>query len=366
MSDSFRCELRYRGASPRPVVAEPNQSDPTSPGTTVRAMRFGLDYAAGRPGGQAIRAAGFDFAVRYLSPGGPTLPGKLLTTEEAADLRAHEVSIVSNWETTATRMLDGFQAGVTDARAAVAQVLRCGGRTDRPVYFSVDFDATPAQQLPINAYLDGAATVLGREWVGIYGGYWPVSRALDAGAARWAWQTDAWSGSNVETRRHLRQTRRQVVVGGVVCDVNEAEADDFGQWDFDQEVGELTPEQDAILRDIQIQQRGPGLAGWPQLGTGADGRNRTLVDGVAAALAQIAELRTEIGDLEATVAELEKEIERLSGHHWPWPLSLLQGPAELVGDQLARFEALLADLPLPGRGEERPQHTTQPATGAKQ
>ncbi|WP_280270095.1 DUF1906 domain-containing protein [Nocardia wallacei] len=328
-------------------------------------MRFGLDYAAGRPGGRAIRAAGYDFVVRYLSPGGPTLPGKLLTPEEADDLRAHGVSIASNWETTATRMLDGYGAGVTDAGAALAQVLRCGGRTDRPIYFSVDFDATPAQQVPINAYLDGAATVLGREWVGIYGGYWPVSRALDAGVARWAWQTDAWSGGNVETRRQLHQTTRQVVVGGVVCDVNEAEAEDFGQWD--QEGPDVTPEQDAILRDIQIQLRGPGLSGWPQLGQDAEGRNRTLVDGVSGALALIDELRTEIGDLEATVAELEQEVERLSGRRWPWPLSLLEGPAGLVGDQLARLEALLPDLPLPGRGDEgtdRADGGPQRATGA--
>ncbi|MBF6172663.1 DUF1906 domain-containing protein [Nocardia blacklockiae] len=335
-------------------------------------MRFGLDYAAGRPGGQAIRAAGFDFVVRYLSPGGPTLPGKLLTPEEADDLRAHGVSIAATWETTADRMLAGYDAGVTDARAAVAQALRCGGRTDRPVYFAADFDATPEQQAPINAYLDGAATVLEREWVGIYGGYWVVKRALDSGSARWAWQTSAWSGGNVEPHRQLHQTTRTVVVNGVVCDINEALADDFGQWDFieAEEEWELTPEQDAILRDIQIQQRGPGLSGWPQLGTDAEGRNRTLVDGVAAALTQIAELRTEVSDLEATVAELEKEVERLSGHHWPWPLSLLQGPAELVGDQLARLEALLPDLPLPGRGEvngtHRPEPVAQRATDTAQ
>jgi hypothetical protein len=63
---------------------------------TVSDMRFGLDYAAGRPGGAVIRAAGFDFVVRYLSDGGLTLPGKLLTPAEADDLRADRVSIVSN------------------------------------------------------------------------------------------------------------------------------------------------------------------------------------------------------------------------------------------------------------------------------
>ncbi|MFE9578619.1 glycoside hydrolase domain-containing protein [Nocardia sp. NPDC006044] len=328
-------------------------------------MRFGLDYAAARPGGAAIRAAGFDFVVRYLSDGGVSLPGKLLTPAEADDLRANGVSIAANWETTATRMLDGYGAGVVDARAGLAQVLRCGGRPDRPIYFSADFDVTPQDQQRINAYLDGAATVLGRANVGIYGGYWPVSRALDAGSASWAWQTDAWSGGRVEARRNLHQTLRQQVVGGVVCDVNEAGTTDFGQWDFfAQEDADVTPEQEAVLRDIQIQLRGPGLAGWPQLGD-ANGPARTLVDGVAAALARIGELegevgelRTEISELEATTADLAAQVQRLSNRHWPWPLSLIEGPAALVGEQLARLEALLPDLPgLPGQGAGT-QHTS--------
>ncbi|GAB2644796.1 hypothetical protein GCM10027088_21980 [Nocardia goodfellowii] len=328
----------------------------TMASAAVSPQRLGLDYAGGRPGGAAIRAAGFDFVVRYLSSGGPSLPGKLLTPAEADDLRAHGISIVSNWETTADRMLDGYDAGALDAELGLAQVLRCGGRTDRPIYFSVDFDATPGQQAPINAYLDGAATVLGRANVGIYGGYWPLSRALDSGHAVWAWQTDAWSGGNVESRRNIHQTLRQQVVGGVECDVNVAETVDFGQWDFVQEEPDVTPEQEEVLRDIQIQLRGPGLAGWPQLGVDAEGRSLTLVDGVAAALRRIDELeddtealRAQIGALEATTAELVAEVRRLEGPRWPWPLSLIEGPATAVG---ARLEALIPDLPgLSGQGD---------------
>ncbi|MFQ6392388.1 hypothetical protein ACLMAJ_02930 [Nocardia sp. KC 131] len=131
----------------------------------------------------------------------------------------------------------------------------------------------------------------------------------------------------------------------------------------------MTPEQEAVLRDIQIQLRGPGLAGWPQLGTDADGHSLTLVDGLAAALhriddleresnglrTQVDELRTEISELEATTAELVDEVERLNGSHWPWPLSLIEGPAALVGEQLARLESLLPVLPgLPGHADSTP------------
>ncbi|MFR9753012.1 DUF1906 domain-containing protein [Nocardia sp. 004] len=335
-------------------------------------MRFGLEYTAGRPGGAAIRAAGFDFVVRYLADGGPRLPGKLLTPAEADDLRTHDISIVSNWEITAARMLEGYPAGVMDARAGLAQVLDCGGRADRPIYFSADFDVTPQDQPRINAYLAGAATVLGRANVGIYGGYWPISRALDAGYAAWAWQTDAWSGNTVESRRAIHQTHRQMTVDGVLCAVHEAEPTDFGQWDFiGQEDPDVIQEHEAVLRDIQVQLRGPSQAGWPQLGTTSDGRHRTLVDALAAALAQlgevdnrstelrihIAELRTEISELEATVAELVEQVRRWDRPDLPWPLSLLTGPVALVGTQLARLEPLWPDFfpRLPGhdRNEQR-------------
>lgn len=193
-------------------------------------LRLGIDYAAGRPGGAAIRASGYDFVVRYLSDGGPGLPGKQLLPDEADDLRANGIDIVSNWETTAERMLDGYDAGAADAEAAQAQVLLCGGRTDRPIYFSADFDAAPEQQAAIDAYLRGAGSVLLQANVGIYGGYWPVSRALDNGTANWAWQTDAWSGGNLDPRIHLHQRIGFHNVGGVECDVNEALTPDFGQW----------------------------------------------------------------------------------------------------------------------------------------
>ncbi|MEU7764012.1 hypothetical protein AB0B25_02655 [Nocardia sp. NPDC049190] len=129
----------------------------------------------------------------------------------------------------------------------------------------------------------------------------------------------------------------------------------------------MTPEQEAVLRDIQIQLRGPDLSGWPQLGTEMDGSHRTMVNGLAAALVrideleresaelrtQVSELRTEISELEATTAELAEQVARLNGRQWPWPLSLIEGPAALVGEQLARLEALLPDFPgLPGQRDD--------------
>jgi hypothetical protein len=209
---------------PGPIVED------GTPATEEPVTLLGLDYAGGRPGGGAIKNAGYAFVVRYLSSGGSGLPGKQLLPAEANDLRANGIEIVSNWETTATRMLAGFNGGVADATSALAQVLACGGRADRPIYFSADWDATEAQQTPINDYLRGAATVIGVQNVGIYGGFWPVSRALNAGVAKWAWQTKAWSGTNVDPRINLWQRIGFVNVGGVQCDVNESRTSDYGQW----------------------------------------------------------------------------------------------------------------------------------------
>lgn len=220
------------------------------PGDIPARLR-GLDYAGGRPSPGAIAAAGYTFVVRYLSSGGTSLPGKLLTPAEADSLRAAGIEIVSNWETYADRMLSGWQGGVTDANAALAQVLACGGSRSRPIYFSADWDAYEAQQAQIDAYLRGAATVLGPENVGVYGGYWVVKRCLDNGSACWGWQCDAWSGDNVDARAQLRQLNDAgyAWISGIPCDINEATAADYGQWSITGE-DDMTPEQAQMLEDV--------------------------------------------------------------------------------------------------------------------
>lgn len=211
------------------------------PVSSMGFMRLGVDYSAGRPGGAALTAAGYTFAVRYLASGGASLPGKQLQPWEADDLREHGISIVSNWETYAGRMNEGYDAGAYDADAGLTWARQCGAPDGRPIYFSADWDVTESQQDNVNAYLQGAHSVLGPDGVGIYGGYWSISRALDAGHAVWAWQTMGWSGGNLEPRRQIHQRLNSVRIGGVQCDVNEALAEDFGQWDYEG-VGMATPD----------------------------------------------------------------------------------------------------------------------------
>lgn len=194
--------------------------------------RLGVDYSVSRPGAAALKAAGYTFACRYLAAGSAKNAAKALTKAEADQLRAGGIDLVSNWEVATNAALKGRAQGIADAKAAAAKHVAAGGPVTRPIYFSVDFDATEAQQTAINAYFDGVISVIGLARAGAYGGYWVVSRLFDAGKIRWGWQTYAWSGGHWDTRAQLRQVKNGITVNGADCDRNEAHADDFGQWGY--------------------------------------------------------------------------------------------------------------------------------------
>lgn len=118
------------------------------------------------------------------------------------------------------------------------------GMDEAVMFCSCDFDAAPGQQDALNAYMDGASSVLDRNRVGIYAGYHVVRRSLDAGKAQYACQTLAWSGpphrgsdphnfwdgqTNWDTRAQLRQ-HLQIRVSDVSVNFDEAFATDYGQW----------------------------------------------------------------------------------------------------------------------------------------
>ena len=109
---------------------------------------------------------------------------------------------------------------------AVAKAL---GMDGIPFYYAADWDATPADQAAINAYMDGVISVHGLARAGIYGGYYVVRRTLDAGKAAFSCQTRAWSGGQWDHRANIRQGP-SVTVGGASCDADESLTADYGQW----------------------------------------------------------------------------------------------------------------------------------------
>lgn len=202
-------------------------------------LRLGLDYSAGRPGGANIHNAGFGFVMRYLDNG---LAGRVnISAAEAADLRANGVDIGLVWERKIIgqpdRATQGAAAGTADAQAARAAASAVG-LAGFPIYFAVDFDvpdyapssSDPRAKLgPVGDYLEAARSVMGFWLMGVYGGFYAVSRALDAGLASLAWQTLAWSGSQEDPRIQLLQRLVGTTVSGVGCDVNEQRTPWFGQ-----------------------------------------------------------------------------------------------------------------------------------------
>jgi hypothetical protein len=185
----------------------------------------GIDYAWAHPDPGAIKAAGYDFVVRYYSRD----PSKNLTRAEADALTAAGLWIVGNWEHTAQDALGGYAAGVAIARLARQLADACGQPTPRPIYESDDWDVTPAQEATITDYLRGWDSVIGVAQVGEYAGFYPLRAQRDAGVTSWEWQPRAWSGGRWEPRVNIVQTGT-AMVGGVQVDVNEAWTADYGQW----------------------------------------------------------------------------------------------------------------------------------------
>ena len=196
-------------------------------------VREGVDFSATGSANwaalaQALKANGKTFAGRYaVNDKSPN--GRGITAEEYQALRAAGLDVFLYWQTTTNWMLDGETAGISGAINAQNNITAAGIPADTPVYFACDFDAEPSHQDDIDACLRGAAKVLGFERVGLYGGRWPIVRAMANKSARWFCQTSAWSGGVIVPGIHLYQYEYNQWYGGTNCDDVRAYQEDFGQ-----------------------------------------------------------------------------------------------------------------------------------------
>ena len=188
------------------------------------AQREGYDYSWGRPSGAAIRNAGRDFVVRYLFDDGQG--GKGLDQSEINDLQANGIAIVPVYEEYANSFR-GRGAGVAQAQRAQAALDKLSLDKSLPIYFAADWDTTEADQADINAALEGAASVIGLDRVGIYGSFYVMNRSRER--AKWLWQTYAWSGGQVADGIHLYQYKNGQTLAGHAVDFTRALQDQFGQ-----------------------------------------------------------------------------------------------------------------------------------------
>jgi Domain of unknown function (DUF1906) len=186
-------------------------------------------------------------------------------------LRAARLRIALVFQTTAAFMLNGFNEGVEDAGQAEAMADGLG-ITGRPIYFALDIDPrglSSSQWDAVKAYLNGAASVIGRDRVGVYGGFKAIDVLVPTWAP-WGWQTYAWSAGQLSGKANLFQYQNGVQLCGGEVDLCRSLTPDFGQWPF--EGGFLMAlsdqeQENMRLRMIRIEK---ALGGGGFLGTGDD------------------------------------------------------------------------------------------------
>lgn len=209
----------------------------------------GLDYSAARPSGKAIKAAGYNFVIRYVGTPGRT---KNITKAEYADLTGAGVGVALVYENKAGDALGGFNAGVTAAVNARNDARSIGFPSSRPIYFAVDQDIVSETQFKtVMQYLRGAQSVMGTAaQTGVYGEYDVVTRARNEGITNYEWQTAAWSKGKRDPNAELFQKVGYVYIGTMAADENDMQKSDYGQHNFNSTGDDLTSEEHNALLDM--------------------------------------------------------------------------------------------------------------------
>ena len=169
---------------------------------------------------KALAAAGYQFAARYLVPSAYTW--KRLTRKEAEAITAAGMQIISVFETSANRPAGGTVNGQADGKAANVEATEIGQPPGSAIYFAVDYDAQPKDYDAIEAYMRAATKEIPGYEVGIYGSFTVIEEMYRRGAAKYFWQTYAWSYGKKSAHANLWQYQNGVTVAGHLVDLNES------------------------------------------------------------------------------------------------------------------------------------------------
>lgn len=179
----------------------------------VEAPKYLLDYSARKLSADLIRAGGYLGAIRYIdSPN--HWRTKHTDVEDYKQLVDAGLHVLLVFEVLTTDPDGGFAAGVANATRAKAGADAIG--YDGVIFFCEDRPSTPSAA-NWQAYLDGAASVLGVERVGAYGFHAAMDAAI--GHASLFWQ----AGRRVDVRPHVnywQDNNIQIHVDGITCDRN--------------------------------------------------------------------------------------------------------------------------------------------------
>lgn len=175
--------------------------------------QYWLDYSAAKLSGATIKAAGYTGVIRYIdSPS--RLGTKHTNMNEYTDHVRNGLQVQLVMQTTTSASDGGWTIGVEHAQRALAGANYLG--YDGPIYFTNDRTTVP-NPAAWRAYLDGAASVIGKARTGAYGFFNAMDLAI--GHASFFWQ--AGRRSDVRAHTHVWQDNNtQVTVGGITCDRN--------------------------------------------------------------------------------------------------------------------------------------------------
>lgn len=196
-------------------------------------MIEGIDYSStahtNSPGADVLNLLGKKFVGRY-AVGDKSPLGRGIHAAEYQRMVAGNIDVFLYWQTTTNWTLGGWDAGVNGAKNAQFNINAAGMPAETPVYFAVDFDAAQYQMAAIDECLEGAASVLGAERVGVYGGWAVIDHCVKAGTAKWFCQTLAWMyGRGWHPAAHLHQYGFNAWIDGTNCDLVRATVENYGQ-----------------------------------------------------------------------------------------------------------------------------------------
>jgi Rv2525c-like, glycoside hydrolase-like domain len=201
-----------------------------------------IDYSFFRPTIQMLKDASVTAVGRYIgwnSVPGYGSPEHNIDKAEAEELTGNGISVFLCFEYAAAAVMLGAPQGDRDGKLASEQLAELGAPASMTVYFAIDFDipdfapnsTDPKAKLGhAAAYFEAINALHPGYKVGVYGGYYAVSRVLSAGLAAMGWQTSAWSGGQWDKRAVLQQLGTQVWGTNADVDLHVPRAADFGQW----------------------------------------------------------------------------------------------------------------------------------------
>lgn len=202
-----------------------------------------IDFSASFPSGRAIKAAGHEGVVAYISPArADWMQAKPLTKARVDEYKAAGLKVAVVWQYGAGTAADsdvmrGAAGGKADAEAAQKKLSEIG-LPGHPVFFACDFDISLSQWNSVAVeYFKAAGRVLGRHRVGIYGHsrcvHWAMEDNVVATVAPGrvlGWVTRSWSDGVVGADYSVLYQRQHNVPGpdGVQIDVNDVHVAEWG------------------------------------------------------------------------------------------------------------------------------------------